>query len=106
MPDKPRRIDLSPGDLKAFLERIKPVVSDQDYEAIKAMGETAHRPIPVQKRWLSATKASNMVIPVRNASMERFIGAKFPKPWFESWVHPLYREPSMKWRSFDVTSVV
>ena len=40
MPDKPRRIDLSPEDLKALLERIKPVVSDQDYEAIKAMAET------------------------------------------------------------------
>ena len=40
MPDKPRRIDLSPEDLKALLERIKPLVSDQDYEAIKAMAET------------------------------------------------------------------
>ncbi|MBW2710023.1 MAG: transposase, partial [Deltaproteobacteria bacterium] len=40
MPDKPRKIDLSPGDLKSLLERIKPVVSDQDYEAIKAMAET------------------------------------------------------------------
>ena len=40
MPDKPRRIDLSPEDLKALLERIKPVLSDQDYEAIKAMVET------------------------------------------------------------------
>ena len=40
MPDKPRRIDLSPEDLKALLERIKLVVSDQDYEAIMAMAET------------------------------------------------------------------
>jgi len=29
-----------PEDLKALLERIKPVVSDQDYEAIKAMADT------------------------------------------------------------------
>ena len=40
MADKPRRIDLKPKDLKALLERIKPVVSDQDYEAIKAMADT------------------------------------------------------------------
>ena len=40
MPDKPRKIDLKPEELKALLERIKPVVSDQDYEAIKAMADT------------------------------------------------------------------
>lgn len=40
MADKPRRIDLTPEDIKALLERIKPVVSDQDYEAIKAMADT------------------------------------------------------------------
>ena len=51
MPDKPRRIDLTPEDIETLLERVKPVVSEQDYEAIKAMGETAHRPIPAQKRW-------------------------------------------------------
>ncbi len=40
MPDKPRRIELKPEELKALLERIKPAVSDQDYEAIKAMANT------------------------------------------------------------------
>ncbi len=40
MADEPRRIDLTPEDIKALLERIKPVVSDQDYEAIKAMADT------------------------------------------------------------------
>ena len=40
MPDKPRRIDLTPEDIKTLLERVKPVVSEQDYEAIKAMADT------------------------------------------------------------------
>lgn len=40
MPDKPRRIDLTPEDIKALLERVKPVVSEQDYEAIEAMADT------------------------------------------------------------------
>ena len=40
MPDKPRRIDLTPEDIKTLLERVKPVVSEGDYEAIKAMADT------------------------------------------------------------------
>ena len=40
MPDKPRRIDLTPEDIETLLERVKPVVSEQDYEAIKAMADT------------------------------------------------------------------
>ena len=40
MPDKPRRIDLTPEDIETLLGRVKPVVSEQDYEAIKAMADT------------------------------------------------------------------
>ena len=40
MPDKPRKIELTPEDIKSLLERIKPAVSESDYETIKAMADT------------------------------------------------------------------
>jgi transposase len=40
MDDKPQKIDLTSEDVKSLLERIKPVVSNEDYETIKAMAET------------------------------------------------------------------
>lgn len=40
MSDKPRKLELTPEELKSLLERIKPEVSESDYEAIKAMADT------------------------------------------------------------------
>lgn len=40
MSDEPRRLELTPEELKSLLERVKPVVSESDYEAIKAMADT------------------------------------------------------------------
>ncbi len=40
MANKPKRIDLSPEDLRILLERVKLAVSEEDYEKIKAMAET------------------------------------------------------------------
>ncbi len=40
MADNPKRIDLTPKDLKALLGRVKEALSEEDYEKIKAMAET------------------------------------------------------------------
>jgi len=40
MANKPKRIDLTPQDLRALLERAKATLSKEDYEKIKAMAET------------------------------------------------------------------
>ena len=40
MANKPKRIHLTPEELKALLKRVETVVSKQDYEKIKAMAET------------------------------------------------------------------
>jgi transposase len=40
MSDKPRKLELTPEDIKSLLERVKPVVFESDYEAIKAMADT------------------------------------------------------------------
>ena len=40
MANKPKRIDLTPEELKTLLKRVKTVVSKEDYEKIKAMAET------------------------------------------------------------------
>ena len=40
MANKPKRIDLTPEELKALLKRVETVVSKEDYEKIKAMAET------------------------------------------------------------------
>ena len=164
MADKPRRIDLKPKDLKALLERIKPVVSDQDYEAIKAMADTIEALSQVKDQKATSIKKllnllfgqksekKNKVFPKsgkqdddddsnkkppkkghgRNGA-SAYTGAKKVFVSYESLKHgdpcpecingkvyrckipkivvrivgsPLYREPSMKWRSFDAISVV
>jgi len=40
MSDEPRRLELTPEELKALLERVKAAVSESDYEAVKAMADT------------------------------------------------------------------
>ena len=40
MPDKPQKLELTPEDVKSLLERIKPAVSESDYEIIKVMADT------------------------------------------------------------------
>ena len=60
---KPKTIELSPEDLQALLERVKTVVSEEDYEIIKAMTE--------------ALQAMSQVVDQKAASIKRLLKQLF-----------------------------